>query len=330
MQTMAHSSPSSNDTHERARLTRYLDELIGEHRTVLLTPPPGSGKSVALEHWARQSARPVAWLHATQSMVHQPTFLDAIMSALTQLYPSLSARASCGRCRVQSLADSILELIGEPLHDDPTPVVLIMEELHLLDDDALVDGILALIRFAPPGLNLVLVYRGPLPLRLAHIRATLAEAHPNAFRLTRSELTSLINDRGVNLSQADCTNALQLTPWMSSANLLCMAASLGAYPTDLLRRGQLHGAEIDVWLMHQVVVRLPLSTRRLLELAVIHSTVDHAKATPAWFKADVQIITQLGLSRTSDDQHFSLHQHYRACLRRLDLGVDPRAHRAAA
>src|SRR5262249_43579172 len=85
----------------------------------------------------------------------------------------------------------------------PPPVVLVLDDVHVLYDRECRDALSVLAEHVPQGSRLVLAGREEPPLRIARLRAEgrLMEIGPDDLAFTPGEAASLLRDAGVALGQ---------------------------------------------------------------------------------------------------------------------------------
>jgi LuxR family maltose regulon positive regulatory protein len=88
-----------------------------------------------------------------------------------------------------------------------SPVVLVLDDVHVLRDRECRDALSVLADHVPDGSRLVLVGRDDPPLRIARLRAAgrILEIGPGDLSLTLDEAASLLSGAGVSLSEDDVT-----------------------------------------------------------------------------------------------------------------------------
>ena len=154
----------------RRRLVELLDELVNEPLT-LVVAPAGAGKTSLLAGWWVESTLPISWLSVDESDRDAVQLWSGIVAALETLMPECGERALAllpgprlvGRCRPPTLVDLDSR--------DHSPAVLVIDDVHLVDDDDAVAGSLALfVQRVPAWLHVVLASRrlpklplGPAP-----------------------------------------------------------------------------------------------------------------------------------------------------------------------
>jgi LuxR family maltose regulon positive regulatory protein len=220
---------------ERAGL---VDRLSGGHncRFVSVVAPPGYGKTTALAQWAARDDRQFAWV----SLDHRDND-PAVL--LTYVAEALNADGTVEPTVFKGLTgpgDSLwakgLPRLGSALAARRDPLVLVLDDVHELENHDCLDALLALLPHVPQGSQLVLSGRTEARLGLAKLRADgeLLELGPAALALNDAEARALLGAAGLDVTEAEA-KALNEHAEGWAAGLYLAALSLdggGSSPTS--------------------------------------------------------------------------------------------------
>ena len=156
----------------RPRLFDALDEAWHtSQRLILLSAPPGYGKTTLLSEWIAVREIPAVWLALDDKDNDPVRFLQYLILALEEQLPDLEELLSAlNTLHAANLEILITEVINQ-LARLPQPILLVMDDYHLVqnpDNHALVQY---LLDHQPPQLRLALVSRNDPPLNLPRLRA---------------------------------------------------------------------------------------------------------------------------------------------------------------
>ena len=99
-----------------------------------------------------------------------------------------------------SVEGTVVPRLGAALATMDEPVVLVLDDLHLLDNPACLDAIAALARHVPDGSQLALSRAAPaLPLGALRARGLALEIGPDDLRMDEAEARQLLSAAGVDL-----------------------------------------------------------------------------------------------------------------------------------
>ncbi|GAA2928761.1 hypothetical protein GCM10020221_25760 [Streptomyces thioluteus] len=261
--------PDVSHAIHRPRLVERLDRGVAG-RLTLVIGPAGSGKNWLLSSWARTSGRlpgPLAWLTLDEED-DDPLRLCAHLIAalrgavarvggaapLAVTVPPLASADSVG-CLVTQLLNQLAQL--------PSPVVLVVENLHELTDGPASALVLRLVRHAPERLRLVLSARTvpELALRGLRLRGELTEIRSAELAFRMPELRELLAARSVDLPEAEAGRLLSGT----GGQPLALRLALATLPDGDARSWPAMPKQLDlVHLRREVIDRLPEECREVL------------------------------------------------------------------
>ena len=168
-------------------------------RLTLISAPAGFGKTTLLSSWMAQAAPSlhIAWLTLDPDDDDAIRFLEYLTAALQQADPALGEATS----RLLTAEETrptdqiVTELVNELTHFSK-PLVLVLDDYHCIDAQAVHAIIGFLLEHGPPGLRLMMATREDPPLALARLRADsqLTEIRLHDLRFTSEDATRLFNE----------------------------------------------------------------------------------------------------------------------------------------
>jgi LuxR family maltose regulon positive regulatory protein len=264
------------DLVSRQRLEERLDEGLGQG-VVLVCAPAGYGKTVLLADWVRRGPRPAAWLSLDAGDNDPARFWRHAVAALDQARPGVADRVELllGPPAAPSFAGLLTTLINELAAAGE--MVLVFDDYHLIDSQAVHASLGFLAEHRPPGLCLVLASRADPPLALARLRGggQLAELRTAELRFRPQEAAELLQHgvRGADVALPDsavAALAARTEGW--AAGLQLAALSLRGQPDAAGFVAAFTGSHRFVldFLAEEVLERQSGSVRRfLLETSVL-------------------------------------------------------------
>ena len=221
----------------RKRLLEALDNAIQAHSLILLSAPPGYGKTTFLASLpAAFPSLPMAWMSLDEDDNDPTRFFTALVRALQQVNPDFGGNT---QTLLASLADPAVEthrlmstLINEML-GDLTETWIILDDLHLITEPLVHAALDYLLERTPPHIHLLISSRHDPPLLLARLRARgqITELRTPDLRFTSEEASYFLNDKQrLNLSFDDLSK-LQSCAEGWAAGLRLLAGSLDHMPS---------------------------------------------------------------------------------------------------
>jgi LuxR family maltose regulon positive regulatory protein len=260
----------------RPRLLDQLDQAAGRPLT-LLCAGPGSGKTALLADWARHAKAQVAWL--------SPAAADAETERFGWLLPSArpdrddrdgaelallgEAAPDAGQGLVRMLMDRAAQRGASPGNAPvgSAPLVVIVDDAHVLSDPGVLDSLDSLIRDPRPRVRLILAARSDpaLPLHKYRLAGQLLELRAADLAMTPAETREVLSGHGVTLTEPDLAALVTRTEgWAAGVRLSAMRMEGAEDPGGLVSQLAMDPGSIGEYLMDEVLCRLPEQHRRLL------------------------------------------------------------------
>ena len=176
-------------------------------RIVSVVAPPGYGKTTLLSPWAERSGQTFSWVSVAEPDNDPKVLLTYVAAALDAVEPIggrvFDALASAG----SSVPGAVVPRLGSAFASMTSPVVLVLDDVHILRNRECRAALSALADHVPEGSRLVLAGRAEPPLRVPRLRAEgrLLEIGPAQLSLTREEASVLLANAGVVLDEDEIT-----------------------------------------------------------------------------------------------------------------------------
>ena len=199
-------------TVRRSQLIEWLAR--GDVRPIVsVVAPPGYGKTTLLSQWARGNGQPFAWVSVDEGDNDPKVLLTYVAEALDAVEPIdervFDALASPG----SSVPGSVVPRLGSAFAAMSSPVVLVLDDVHVLQDRECRAALSVLADHVPDGSRLVLAGRAEPPLQIARLRAEgrILEIGPDDLSFTAGEASSLLRNAGLTLGEEDVAVLQQRT-----------------------------------------------------------------------------------------------------------------------
>jgi LuxR family transcriptional regulator, maltose regulon positive regulatory protein len=185
--------------------TSLIDRLARDdpRPIVSVAAPPGYGKTTLLAQWAARDRQAFAWVSLDERDNDPKVLLRYVAEALDAVQPVGERVFEALASPVSSVPGSVVPRLGAALWSMTTPVVLVLDDVHLLRDARCRDALSMLADHVPAGSRLVLAGRGEPPLRIARLRAEdrLLEIGPGDLALTCQDAAALLRAAGLTLDE---------------------------------------------------------------------------------------------------------------------------------
>jgi LuxR family transcriptional regulator, maltose regulon positive regulatory protein len=220
-----------------------------------------------LAEWASQSPRPFAWVSADEGDNDPIVFLTYVAAALDRVSPLdpgvLEALASPG----VSVEATAVPRLGAALAALDHPVVLVVDDLHVLRDRTCTDAIAALALHVPEGSQLVLSGRGGPILAPGTLRAKglASEIGPADLSMDATDARELMHAAAVDL-EADEVAELndRIEGWSAGLYLAALSMRAGGLKTSRARRFSGGDRLMSEYLWYELLATLPERDIRFL------------------------------------------------------------------
>jgi len=227
----------------------------------LVVAPAGYGKSILVSHWAESLENPCAWVSLDEgdSEIHQ--FLGYLVAGMRMAIPGACPGAEAlWQAPTLPPVEVLATTLVNELDAFETPLVMALDDYHLLSTSSDVHELLALLLEHPPqNLHLVLISRRDPPLPLASLRGSgsIAEVRLQNLRFTLRETSDFLEKiAGLQVSPEALANLQDQTEgWVVGLQLASLNLRDVEDPDQYLR--ELHGSiELaEEYLVEQVLGR---------------------------------------------------------------------------
>src|SRR6266702_5117360 len=271
---------------ERSRLLGELDAAFSYPLT-LVSAAAGSGKTTLLSAWVaaspqvlsrggtkqgleRRGAEPAyAWLSLDEADNDPIRFWLSVIAAVRVCLPTFgeAAREMLHSPQAPPLSTILTTLLDEMEQVD-REFILILDDYHVISDQAIQDSLLALLDHPPANVHLVLSTRTnpELPLSRFRVRSQLLEIRDQDLRFTRQEAAGfLVEGMGLPLSEEDvATLAARTEGWIAGLQLAALSLrkrqDLSAFVKDF---GGSHRYLLD-YVQQDILAHLPRTLQDFL------------------------------------------------------------------
>jgi LuxR family maltose regulon positive regulatory protein len=200
---------------------------------VSVVAPAGYGKTTLLSQWAERDGPAFAWVSVDEPDNDPKVFLTYVARALDQVEPLGEQVFNALASLISSVPGSVVPRLGAAFAAMTSPVVLVLDDVHLLHNSECRAALSVLAEHVPAGSRLVLAGRTAPPLRIGRLRAEdrIVEVGPADLALTRGEAAALLRAAEVTLSDDDMAVLHERTEgWPAALYLAALYVREGGTP----------------------------------------------------------------------------------------------------
>jgi LuxR family transcriptional regulator, maltose regulon positive regulatory protein len=248
-----------------------IDKLLTEGARGSLTSvtgPPGAGKTMAIASWAvgdtgtetgntetgKTPGCTLAWVTLDDYDNKPRVFWSYVVAALRRAGLSVP-RVMPGPTR-EAVEHAFLVRLASVLATQDPPVVLVLDDLHLLTDPATLDGLDYVQRNAHPGLRLVVASRVDplLPLHRYRLTGELAEIRADDLAFSVEESGLILAHHGISLSEAAIEGLTQRTEgWVAGIRLAALSLHGHPDPEQFVKELEAEDSAVTGYLVDEVL-----------------------------------------------------------------------------
>ncbi|MCO5228521.1 MAG: LuxR C-terminal-related transcriptional regulator [Thermomicrobiales bacterium] len=323
----------------RPRIHALLDQVTSFPLT-LVVAPAGYGKTSALGDWASKSQHRIAWFSVDSDDDSLQQFFSSLVTAIQIVEPTAGSYTLSLMTRLDevispqqyasSLASELLVL--------EEPLIVILDDLHHLQDTEVISFLREIIKHPPPMLRLIASSRSNMTLTSASMWASghLQEITQSdlAFRVDevnaflRSSFTGEVPN-GVDQKLMEMSEG-----WITGIFLATLVSQQNHTALDETVNGPLAHHMISEYIIHEVLEKQSINVQNhLLRIAIPHQinqqlALELTRDLPPeqWKSAPLDQLVDAGLfvsSSSTDDVWYRFHSLFRdSLLRRLNEIVD--------
>jgi len=251
---------------QRPQLTSLIAQSTRGCPLTVLTGPPGAGKTMALALWAASETGPLAWVGLDEFDNQARVFWSYVVAALhrsgvavPRAWPAVGQDAEADHLFLLRLAAALAV-------QDP-PVMLVLDDLHLLTDPEVLKGLDFVLRNVGAGLRLAVASRMDplLPLHRYRVAGQLTEIRASDLAFSIAEAGALLAQHGCALSP-DSLERLTLRTEGWAAGLRLAALSMDAHPDpdQFVKELAAEDSALTGYLVEEVLSAQPAQVREVL------------------------------------------------------------------
>jgi len=254
-------------------------------RLTLVASPAGYGKTTLVAHWAAGKSD-LGWYSLDESDNQPERFASYQIAAIQQSCAGhcVKSEALSQKHQYASLPALFAQLFVE-LSDWHSPLLLVIDDYHLISNDAIHEGMRFFLRHQPENLSLVVLSRTLPPLGIANMRVRdqLLELNATHLAFTHPETQQFFENRLKDpIDQADSGRLCdEVAGWATALQLIALSArqsttsSQQSTQQSARKLAGLNASHLSEYLVDEELDRVDAPTRDfLLRCSLLRSMND--------------------------------------------------------
>ncbi len=234
----------------------------------IVTGPPGAGKTMAITSWAAGStdSGALAWIALDEYDNRPQVFWSYVVAALRRAGITVP-RIWPAAARGNAVSHEFLLRLASALASLEQPVMMVIDDFHLLTDAGTLDGLAYVLRNAAPGLHLVVSSRVQplLPLHRYRLNGELTEIRAEDLAFSAAESSLLMAQLGVRLSAEALECLTERTEgWAAGIRLAAISLNGHPDPEQFVKELGAEDSAVTGYLVEEVLNAQPASVRDFL------------------------------------------------------------------
>jgi len=255
---------------ERRPLRDRLEETVAQHRVTLVSAPPGFGKTTLASQWVAGRGGPAAWLALDRSDTDPDRFVRYLVAAVEDGTPHRLPRSTALlAASTPPPFEHLCEVLASELATaEAGPLLLVLEDYHLVESKEVHGLIERLVSVMPPSMHLLVLSRVDPPWPLGHWRAQrwLGELRARDLRFSLEEARQFFEgERGAGLSGSTVERLHAWAEgWVAALQLVQLSLRDSADPEEHARALSGTGQLVADYLVEEVLAAQPPEILRFL------------------------------------------------------------------
>ncbi len=194
LRSKLHRPPVPPDHVHRSELVGRLDKNIPQG-LILVSAPAGYGKSTLVSCWLESSEKPATWLSLDENDNELNQFLLCFVAAIQKIFPNVARE-------IHALLDAPVlpptKLLAITLMNELELIeqdfIIVLDDIHLVQNQAVLEFLNTLLRHPPLSMQLVLIGRRDPGIAISTLRGKglLAEIRMRDLRFSVAEVKELL------------------------------------------------------------------------------------------------------------------------------------------
>jgi LuxR family transcriptional regulator, maltose regulon positive regulatory protein len=263
----------------RPRITELIAAGTRWCPLTVVTGPPGAGKTMAVALWAAETG-PVAWVGLDEFDNGIGPFWSYVVAALCRSGVALPKELRALPPSRDHDDEFLLRLTAALAAQDP-PVMLVLDDLHLLTHPEVLKGLDFMLRNAGSALRVVVTSRVDplLPLHRYRLAGQLTEIRASDLAFSIAEAGLLLAQHGSTLTADSLESLTERTEgWAAGLRLAAISLATHPDPVQFVKELMAEDSPLICYLVDEVLNVQPPQVREVL---LSTSILEHVSADAA-------------------------------------------------
>ena len=250
----------------RPRISRLLARGTRWSPLTVVTGPPGTGKTMALALWAAAEPTAVAWVALDRYDNHPESFWPHVIAALRRCGVVMAEPLPAGPPEQGADHVFLLRLVSALATQDP-PVILVLDDFHLLTEPEVLKGLDFVLRNVGSGLRVVVSSRADPPLRLHRYRLAgeLTEIRADDLAFNHEEASLLLAQYRGTISAGSLDCLMRRTEgWAAGLRLAAISMDTHPDPDQFVKELITEDSALTGYLVEEVLHTQPPEVQDVL------------------------------------------------------------------
>ena len=256
----------------RTDLLKLLGDATGPP-IVTVVAPPGYGKTTLLAEWAERNGQAFAWV-SVDDRDNDPRSSSTYVASSPRpgWSPSIAVCSTLWLRREVRSAGCRDTRLGRALASMVRPIVLVLDDIHLLHNRECQAAVATLADHVPQGSRMAIAARRKPPLQMARLRAEgrVLEFGVEDLTLDREQSATLVRDAGVELPDSVMSELHEKTEgWPVGLYLAALALREGGSIGEAVASFGGDDLFVSEYLQFEVLSRLSAKQLRFLRRSAV-------------------------------------------------------------
>ena len=178
----------------RSRLSNLIDGGL-DRALILVSAPAGYGKTTLVSSWLHRTNIPSVWLSLDDGDNDPIRFLQYLLAALQPIAPAIEGDLLDMLQGIHPAQfEAFMNILVNELASNSNPFILVLDDLHVIHSQVVLELLNFLLEHIPPQMHLVLLTRTdpPLPLSRLRVRNQLLDIRADQLRFTQDEIAAFL------------------------------------------------------------------------------------------------------------------------------------------